>query len=105
MWLAHKDQQTEGNVWIKLAQRRFAPGGRVEFGAGAKSPQGEVYDDAQFRAEVTLPDGTVRPVHLARGTDEMSGLFTETQQAGDYSLVVSASRGGEDLGVARSRVS
>ena len=103
LWLARKDEQTEGNVWIKLAQRRFAPGGRVEFAAGAKSPHGDVYDDAQFQAEVILPDGTRRPVHLARGSEEMSAVFADTQQAGDYTVVVSATRGGEDLGTAKAR--
>ena len=31
LWLAHKDEQTEGSVWIRLAQRRYAAGrpGRV----------------------------------------------------------------------------
>jgi uncharacterized membrane protein len=103
LWLARKDEQTEGNVWIKLAQRRYAPGGRVEFGAGAKSPHGDVYDDAQFEAEVILPDGTKRPVHLARGSEEMTAVFADTQQAGDYTVVVSATRAGEDLGTAKAR--
>ncbi len=103
LWLARKDEQTEGNVWIKLAQRRFAPGGRVEFAAGAKSPQGDIYSDAEFQAKVIQPDGTERPVHLARGSEEMSAVFAETQQAGDYTVVVSASRAGEELGTAKAR--
>jgi uncharacterized membrane protein len=103
LWLARKDEQTEGNVWIKLGQRRFAPGARVEFGAGAQSPHGEIFSDAQFQVEVILPDGKHRPVHLTRGSEEMSGLVAETQQAGDYTIVIRASRAGEDLGTAKAR--
>ena len=104
LWLARKDEQTEGNVWIKLAQRRYAPGGRVELAAGAKSPQGDIYTDAELTAEVIQPDGKHRTVHLLRAGEEFSGVFAETQQAGDYTVVVSASRAGEDLGTAKARL-
>ncbi len=103
LWLARKDEQTEGNVWIKLAQRRYAPGGRVELAAGAKSPQGDIYTDAELTAEVIQPDGKHRTVHLLRAGEEFSGVFAETQQAGDYTVVVSATRAGEDLGTAKAR--
>ena len=103
LWLAHKDQQTEGSVWIRLAQRRFAPAGRVEFAAGAESSHGEVVADAEFRAEVILPDGTRHFVRLTRDSTEMSGVATETQQAGDYTLEVTAVHGQAELGRAKAR--
>ncbi len=103
LWLSHKDQQTEGSVWIRLAQRRFAPPGRVEFAAAAWSPHGEPVADAQFQATVVLPDGTRRPVHLTREGNEMAGVVAETQQAGDYTLEVSATRGTTELGRAKAR--
>jgi uncharacterized membrane protein len=103
LWLAHKDQQTEGSVWIRLAQRRYAPGGRVEFAVGAQAPHGEMVSDAQFQAAVIFPDGTRRPVHLARDNDEMAGVMIETTQAGDYTLEVTASRGKTELGRAKAR--
>ena len=39
LWLAHKDNQNQNNVWIRLAQRRFAPGSRMEFNAVLKPPK------------------------------------------------------------------
>ena len=38
LWLARKDQTQEGNVWVRLDKRRFAPGERVDFTAGASRP-------------------------------------------------------------------
>ena len=52
LWLARKDQTQEGNVWVRLEKRRFAPGERVEFTAGAQSPSGEPVKDADFKAEI-----------------------------------------------------
>ncbi len=90
LWLAHKDDQNQGNVWIHLAQRRFAPGGRVEFTAGTNSPHGEPVLDATFKAEIVLPSGARRPLALVRQGDQMSGVFSETQTSGDYTIEVTA---------------
>lgn len=102
LWLARKDDQTQGNVWVRLAQRRFGPGGRVEFTAGANSPHGDPVVDATFKAEIARPDGTRRPVALVRQGDQMSGVFSDTQAAGDYTIEVSAASK-EMVGNARAR--
>ena len=90
LWLAHKDELTDGNVWVKLASRRFERGSRVEFTAGARSPQGEDLLDAKLTAEVTLPDGTLSKVNLIRQGDVVSGAFDGTNLAGDYAINISA---------------
>lgn len=103
LWLAKKDQSTEGNVWIKLAQRRFAPGQRVEASFGAQSPTGEPIADATYRVEVELPGGAKRvlsPVATAHG-GEVS--FQETFEPGDYVFFVSASHGDQEVGSTRAR--
>ena len=103
LWLARKDESTDGNVWVRLDQRRFTPGRRVELTAGAQSALGEPVADAQFQAEVVLPDGKRQPLRLSRQGEDMSGSFLETTQTGDYTVVVTATRAGENLGTARSR--
>ncbi|HTM55067.1 MAG TPA: hypothetical protein VL175_13620 [Pirellulales bacterium] len=103
LWLARKDELTEGNVWIKLAQRRFGPRQRVEFTAGAKSPHGETIRDARFKAELVQPDGTTRPLSLAPQGDHMVGMFEGSQLAGDYTIAVSAEQGGAPVGDTKSR--
>ena len=104
LWLARKDQATDGNVWVRLPKRRFAPGSRVEFTVGAQSPSGDPLPDAEFKAEVyRLPDGKRRPVDLVRQGDERAGSFRETQADGDYAIEVSATHEGLPVGSARSR--
>ena len=39
--------------------------------------------DAAFEAEITLPDGTKQKLNLVRQGDHASGVFDETQTAGD----------------------
>ena len=107
LWLARKDEGTEGKVWIKLEQRRYGPGARVEFTAGAQNAQGEPLPDARFEAEVLLPDGKRSSLRLRRDPaappGEMSGTFLETQAVGDYTLIVTATRDAEAVGTARAR--
>jgi hypothetical protein len=103
LWLARKDETSDGSAWIKLAERRFGPRQRVDFTAGARSPQGEPLTDAQYVAEVTLPDKTTRKINLVRQADHVSGSFDETQAAGDYTISVTARRGDAPVGSARSR--
>ncbi len=103
LWLARKDESADGNVWIKLAPRRFGPRQRVEFTAGAQSPQGEALENARYEAEVTLPDGTKQKVNLVQQGDHASGVFDQTQTAGDYAIAISVQYQGAPVGSARSR--
>ncbi len=103
LWLARKDESTEGNVWIRLARRQFAPGDRVEFAAGAESAQGEPLLDAVFEAEIVMPDGRRSPIRLRRQGENMQGSFVQTEQAGDYTLMVKASHSGQLVGAAQAR--
>lgn len=103
LWLSRKDETTEGNVWIQLAQRRFAPNARVEFNVGAIDPQGAAEQDAHFEAEVILPDGKREPVRLAGSDASTVGVFVESRLPGDYAIEVTATKDGLRLGSARAR--
>ncbi len=104
LWLARKDELSEGDVWVKLADRRFARGARVEFTAGAQSPQGEPVRDARLQAEVTRPDGSKQTVNLVRQGDGFAGSFDATDAAGDYAISIKAADAqGVTLGGAQSR--
>ena len=104
LWLARKDELTDGDVWVKLEERRFSRGGSVAFSAGARSPQGEPITNANFKAAVTLPDGTQTPVNLVRQGDHFVGNFERTQSTGDYALSVSATNQEQtSLGNAKAR--
>lgn len=103
LWLAKKDQSTEGNVWIKLAQRRFAPGQRVEASFGAQSPTGEPIADAAYHVSVELPDGSKRDLSAVATPEGGAASFQETLVPGDYTVVVSAMHGQEEVGSTRAR--
>ena len=47
LWLAHVDEASAGDVWVRLEQRRFSPGQRVEFTAGVKSLEPDVVNNCQ----------------------------------------------------------
>ncbi len=103
LWLARKDDLADGDVWVRLAKRRYSPTERVEFTVGARSPEGEPLHDAEFSVEVVPPEGSGQPVTLIRQEGESTGTFRETQRAGDYTVRVSASHGGDTLGSAEAR--
>lgn len=102
-WLARKDEVEKTGVWIKLAQRQFSVRRPVDFALGATSAQGEAIRDATFEATAVLPDGSRRPVHLARQGNQTTGSFKETLLPGDYTIQITASRGGATIGEAKGR--
>ena len=55
LWLARKDESLQGNVWVKLSERRCMPGQRVEATVGAQSSSGEPIPDATFQTELDFP--------------------------------------------------
>jgi hypothetical protein len=103
LWLARKDQSSEGNVWIRFEKRRFRAGSKVEFTLGANSPQGEPLADATFDAEIELPGGKRSPARLRRQAGEVRGTWTDTIEPGDYTLRVTAKSGGETVGTTQGR--
>jgi hypothetical protein len=103
LWLAKKEESSEGNVWVRLSQRRFDPGHRVEFTVGAQGPSGDPVPGATYQAEVVLPDGTKQPVPLVRSDPGASGSYRDTIRAGDYTILVTARAQGQQLGTGRAR--
>jgi uncharacterized membrane protein len=103
LWLARKDETTEGNVWVALDQRRYAPGNRVGFTLGARTAQGEEITDALFDVRVTQPGGSSGPARVVRQGTETQGTFLDTEKPGDYQIQVTASQAGKELGKTQAR--
>jgi hypothetical protein len=103
LWLAKKDEASESNVWIKLAQRRLTPGQRVEFTVGANAPSAEPVPNASFQVQVEAPGGQKSPASVVRGEGTTAGTFRDTQQAGDYTVHVTATQDGRELGTTKAR--
>jgi uncharacterized membrane protein len=105
LWLAKKDETAGERVWVRLDQRRYQQGSRVDFTLGAEDTQGEALETADFNIEVQRPDGTSETVRAARRGKEATGSFSETSAPGDYRIVVSARNNGESVGTATARFS
>ena len=103
LWLARKDESLQGNVWVKLNQRRLRPGQRVEFGVGIQSPSGAAITEADATAQIVLPDGTTREARLTSSSGQIAGSFRDTQSPGDYTIKVDVSQNGQAIGSARAR--
>ena len=100
LWLAFRDGLTNDNVWINLPQRRFEPGGLVEFSVGAKTAAGDTIDDAQFQAELTSVDGNKTPIAMTRSEGKSWAQIPRelVKEPGLYTITVAANRDGESIG-------
>ena len=105
MWLAKKDETAGEQVWVRLDQRRFQQGSRVDFKLGAEDPQGGALEGADFAVQVHKPDGTSEAVRVSRSGAIATGSFSATEKPGDYRIVVSARDKGETVGTAGARFS
>ncbi|MDA1052432.1 MAG: glutamine amidotransferase [Planctomycetota bacterium] len=103
LWLARRDDLEQNDVWIKLAQRRFNPGARVTFTAGAASASGEVIRDATFAAELVTEDGTRQLLRLSQDDDVISGAIEAVAQPGEYLVELTVSRQGKQVGTTRAK--
>ncbi len=113
LWLAKKDMLGEGNVWVRLSDRRLRPGQALSISAGARTATGDPVSGARFEVEVAGPAGDAKPVRLKRKlpggeatpltAEQAVGQFDETRAAGDYTVRVRAFDGETSLGEAQTR--
>jgi hypothetical protein len=103
LWLAKKDEETAGRVWIRLAGRRAMRGAPVEFAVGAEDAQGEPIDAATFDVVVEKPDGSKADVRAAKSDAEWAATFRETTVPGDYKIIVTGKEAGAVIGTAEAR--
>jgi Putative glutamine amidotransferase len=103
LWLAKKDEETAGRIWIRLAGRRAMRGTRVEFAMGAENAQGEPIDAARFGVIVEKPGGSKAEARPTKSGPEWAAVFRETTEPGDYKIVVTGKDGEVVLGTAEAR--
>ncbi len=90
LWLARKDDSEAESVWLRLAQRRLAPGAPLEFDTGITGSDGEARTDAVIEAVVVSPSGQSRPVRAMSVGEAFSGTVSECVEPGDWKLVIRA---------------
>ncbi len=105
LWLA-KQEEAEGNVWVKPDARRLAAGNKLGFRVGLRGKAGVELPDGKFEAKVVTPKGEELPVPTARDAQGEQGVFWKTDAAGEYKLVVNGNGkdGGDEVrGTASAR--
>jgi hypothetical protein len=90
---------------VRLDQRRFQQGSRVDFTLGANDSQGDPLPAAEYEVQIAKPDGTVETVRTSRRGDGAAGSFSATSLPGDYRIMASARAAGESVGAATARFS
>ncbi len=103
LWLVHREDLEKENVWIQLAQRRFGRGAAIEFSAGALSVGGEPLSDVELRARVSESGEESTSVSVTADGDSFRGVVPPPDQPGDYTIEVTASQDGAELGQAEAR--
>ncbi len=99
LWLARRDDLTRNDVWIDLAQRRFAAGSRVPFTTGARTAMGDAIASARLTATLTGPDKKTTVIQLANKGEEYAGATDRLAQPGDYQIKATAyDAAGQPLG-------
>ncbi len=99
LWLAHKENQGDENVWVQLDSRRLRQGQPLDFTCGAKDKEGEPLKEAQLQVEVTNPEGKTFAVSPQPATRDSVGKFTETLVPGEYRIRVTGTLQGKLLGI------
>lgn len=90
LFLAKQDE-LDGNVWIKLDNRRIPAGSsKLGFSVGMVGKGGVDLKDAKFEVTVVGPQKTEFPVATSLDNGVEHGVFWKTDAPGEYRFVVSA---------------
>jgi uncharacterized membrane protein len=87
IWLA-KQEEAEGNVWVKPDIRRLPVGAELGFSVGVRSKGGVDLAGGTFRAEVVGPGGERTVIPTVSRPADTRGTFTRTNVPGEYRIEV-----------------
>lgn len=109
LWLAHRENNGEDQIQLKLDGRRVAEGGKIDLTASARDAQNQPIANAEFEATFVRrnnqgrPDGKVEPVPLFPGADEAKGSIFASVPPGEYEVSVRGKRGGKEFAATSAR--
>jgi len=102
-WLAHKENDSENQVKLKLEPRRISVGEKLELSATAHDSKGAAIPNIRYETKIAREgaDKSSTPVELLNQGDEAKGSVYATEnmgQPGDYTATVIARRDGQEIG-------
>ena len=100
LWLAHKEDQGESEIKVRLDRRRLPVGGRLDLVATARDAKKEPIADVQFVTTVTRVDPAETPpkpvpVQLFPQGDEAKGFHPVEGMPGEYRVEVTGDARGD----------
>ncbi len=100
LWLAHKENNGESQVKLKLDRRRMGVGQKLEVIASARDSKNEPVTDVQYETTVTLnaPNAKPEPLQLFLKGEDFTGSYFANGQPGEYTVSVKGTRQGKTLG-------
>ncbi len=87
IWLA-RQEDAEGNVWVKPDVRRLPARTDLGFSVGVRSKGGVDLADGKYKVRVVGPGGAATEVPTANGPNDTRGTFTRTDVPGEYRIEV-----------------
>ena len=99
LWLAHKEQDGDQPLWVKVDPRNFAPGAKVPIQMGLRDEKKQPVENAEYQVEIIGPDGQKLSATPQKQPGGASADFTETTLPGDYWVSVRAKVGGKSVGL------
>ncbi len=102
LWLARRDGVEKNEVWVRLPRRRFQLGESPEFTAGVRTASGEVITDADIQVQLVAEPQPPQDLPVNATGEEYQGVIDTLQQPGEFSIQVTARRGGQVLGTAQA---
>ena len=102
LWLARRENLQQRDVWLQLDQRRFVPGGEIEFKVGVDILGGEELDPSNLVWQVILKDPTenTQPITASRQSGIWGGVLPALDQPGEYQLQAEVTDGATQVGQA-----
>ncbi len=101
LWLVKRDDLNRDEVWVRLDQRRFNPGSKVNIEAGARTASGDPITDARLETFLVHPGGRREPLTLAQADEQFRGTY-QPAVPGDYAIETTAFQGNQKLGSAKA---
>jgi hypothetical protein len=101
LWLAHKEDQGESEVKVKLDRRRLAVGQKLDLTAWARDAKKEPVYDVQFETAITrvdVSDAKPESVSLFQQGDESRGSYFASGEPGEYRVEVVGRKNGKEIG-------
>jgi Putative glutamine amidotransferase/von Willebrand factor type A domain len=111
LWLAHKENQGESQVKVKLDNRRVAVGQKLEITGIARDAKNEPIAGAEYVCTVTRLEENGKPAANAKSEpvtlypqgDDARGPYFASEETGEYEVTLKGIKNGKEIGADRAR--